>query len=455
MEKIVNSKIPLHVFPKDFRWGTATAAYQIEGAYNEDGRGPSIWDVFSETPGKVLNGDTGKVAVDHYHRFKDDIRMMKELGIHHYRFSLAWPRLFSDGKGSLNEKGADFYHRLIDELLSHDIQPAVTLYHWDLPQALQETGGWQNRATAYHFQEFAESAFKLYGDRVKSWITHNEPWCSAYLGHFVGIHAPGIQDPQAALKAAHHILYSHGLALEAGRQLAPDANIGITLNLNPIYPETPGSKDEMSVNLHDVVANRWFLDPVFKGKYPVELAQIFGDLPEEIKEEDLKTISQPIDFLGVNYYSYAVIRFDESEKVMLGKHVTPTDRITDMGWPVNAKGLRDLLVRLQQDYHPKAIMVTENGAAYPDVVENGKVLDEERIDYVSEHIEAIGESIQHGVNVKGYYLWSFMDNYEWQFGYSKRFGIVYVDYRTLARIPKESAHWYTHLIHDFEDINKQ
>ncbi len=455
MEKIVNEKIPLHVFPADFKWGTATAAYQIEGAYNEDGRSPSIWDVFAETPGKVLNGDTGKVAVDHYHRFKDDIRLMQDLGVSNYRFSLAWSRLFPDGKGTLNQKGADFYHRLIDELLKHGIEPAVTIYHWDLPQILQETGGWQNRDTAYYFQAFAETVFKLYGDRVKTWITHNEPWCSAYLGHYTGIHAPGIQNSQAALKAAHHILYSHGLAAEAGHQLVPDAKIGITLNLNPIYPETPGSQDEISVNLHDVVSNRWYLDPVFKGKYPIELAQIFGELPDELREEDMKIISQPIDFLGVNYYSYAVIRYDESEKVMLGRHVTPTHRVTDMGWPVNAKGLRDLLLRIQQDYQPKAILVTENGAAYPDVVESGKVIDEERIAYVSEHIEAIGEAIQSGANVEGYYLWSLMDNYEWQFGYSKRFGIVYVDYHTLERIPKASAHWYSQLIRDFEDLKRQ
>ncbi len=428
--------------PKNFFFGTAAAAYQVEGAVNEGGRGPSIWDVFSSTPGKTQNGDTGAISVDHYHRFAEDFALMRELNIKHYRFSIAWPRLFPMGSGQINQQGVDFYNRLLDSMLENEITPMATLYHWDLPQALQELGGWENRDTVYRFQDYADAAFRAFGDRVKAWITHNEPWCVSVLGNLTGEHAPGFYDPQKALIVAHHVLLSHGLAVQTYRGQNQNGQIGITLNLTPVYAQTPGSDDDKAVVMNDVFSNRWFLDPIFKAQYPKEMMQIIGELPSAITTDDLATIAQPIDFLGVNYYQPLVVRYDASAAPFYTENVTPQDRVTSMGWPVSGKGLRDLLLRLQKDYGACPFYVTENGAAYPDQLDHAHVHDEDRIHYLSDHVLALAEAIEQGADVRGYYVWSFIDNFEWAWGYDRRFGIVYCDYATLQRYPKDSAWWY-------------
>ncbi|MCI0182331.1 GH1 family beta-glucosidase [Sulfoacidibacillus ferrooxidans] len=445
-EKLI--KDMMNVLPRDFQWGVATSSYQIEGAVNEDGRGPSIWDTFCEVPGKVSGHEDGKVACDHYHLYPSDIQLMSDLGIRNYRFSIAWSRIFPEGKGKLNEKGIAFYDRLIDTLLSHGINPMATMYHWDLPEALQRDGGWLNRDTAYRFADYSMALTDRFSDRVNQWITHNEPWCTAFLGNIKGEHAPGITDAQIGLDVSHHLLLSHGLAVQAYRENNHKGKIGITLNLTPAYAATESEADRRAANYQDVFSNRWFLDPIFKGKYPEELGDIFGTMPSVVKDGDLDLISLPNDFMGVNYYSYGVIAHDEHGGVM-GKHVTPQDRITDMGWPINGKGLSDLLIRLTKEYGKLPYYITENGAAYPDVVESdGSIHDVARLAYLKEHLEALTVALQAGVDLRGYYLWSFMDNFEWAFGYSKRFGAVYVDYETQKRTPKDSILWYSQWIRE-------
>ncbi len=438
-------------FPKDFRWGTATASYQIEGAVHEDGRGPSVWDTFSHTPGKILHGDTGDMACDHYHRFDQDLDLLASLDVKDYRFSIAWSRIFPSGRGALNATGVAFYDRLIDALLERGIEPAVTIYHWDLPEALEALGGWRNRDTAYYFQDYAAVLFQKYGDRVQHWITHNEPWCTVFLGHLYGEHAPGHRDAGMARAVAHHVLLSHGLAVDAYRGQNLSGQIGITLNLNTVYPASDREADRWAQDIEDVKANRIFLDPVFKGRYAELTDAILAPADEGlIRPGDMEIIARPIDFLGVNYYSYAVVAGDwdaaENERV---KNVTPKDEVTDMGWPIRAEGLTDLLKRLSQEYTQIPLSVTENGAAYPDHKVNDRIEDRDRISYLKRHIQAVGDALAAGVDVKGYYLWSFMDNFEWAFGYSKRFGIVYVDYDTQRRIPKDSAYWYRNVIREF------
>lgn len=436
-------------FPSAFRFGVAAASYQIEGAAHEDGRGVSIWDTFSRTPGKVIGGDTGDVACDHYHRYPQDFALMKKLGLDNYRLSFAWPRFFPDGKGPLNQKGVDFYDRVIEELLKQGIAPFVTLYHWDLPQALEDKGGWRNRDTAYRFEEYAAQVFRLFGDRVQSFITHNEPWCASVLGYLFGVHAPGLQDMTAALEASHHLLLSHGLAVQEYRAQGHGGNIGITLNLNPVYAATNEPLDQEAANRQDVFSNRWFLDPVLKGQYPVEMAEWLGSLPAAMRADDLPIIAQKTDFLGINFYSYAVVKHDPTDKLLQLQNVTPQDHVTDMGWPIKASTLRDLMNRIKREYGEIPLYVTENGAAYPDVLEDGHVHDAERTAYVAEHIEACADAIADGVDVRGYFLWTFMDNFEWAFGYSKRFGIIYTDYETQERYPKDSALWYEQLLRSF------
>lgn len=435
-------------FPPTFQWGVATAAYQVEGAATNDGRGPSIWDAFSHTPGKVLNGDTGDVACDHYHRYSYDIGLMKSLGVTHYRFSVSWPRIFPQGRKDLNVKGLAFYDRLVDTLLDHGITPILTLYHWDLPLALQQQGGWQNPDTAEAFGHYAQTLAAALGDRVKQWITHNEPWCTAYLGHLSGEHAPGLTSPSAAVNAAHYALLSHGKATMALRALRADLQIGITLNLSPVYPDNNSEESRKAASLQDVFNNRWFLDPVFLGRYPEELALILGAVPQHTPAE-MEIIRQPLDFLGVNYYSAQVVSPPQRHQPAWPvPHVTPRDRTTAMGWPVIPRGLTDLLMRLNREYGPIPLVITENGAAYDDLVEEGMVHDNERIAYLSDHIEAVADALGQGADVKGYYLWSLMDNFEWAFGYAKRFGIIHVNYRTQERILKDSALWYRNLIRE-------
>lgn len=448
-------KAQLKVFPAHFKWGTATASYQVEGAVREDGRGPSIWDTFSHTPGNTEAGDTGDVACDHYHRFASDVELMAELGVGSYRFSIAWPRIFPDGEGALEPRGIAFYDRLVDRLLAHGIEPMVTLYHWDLPASLQARGGWLNRDTAYYFQDYAETVFHHFADRVGHWITHNEPWCTAYLGHGNGRHAPGLQDLGLARVAAHHTLLSHGLAVKAFREAGYPGQIGITLNLGSTYPASPSPEDLQAAHLQDVFQNRWFLDPVLAGHYPAELETVLGPGTDPVVEGDLAIIAAPTDFLGVNYYSSSVVAWNPEGQPVPTRSETPRDWVTDMGWPVVPHGLKDLLVRLHQDYGcgrgPAGLpmYVTENGAACADEVTEGRVADPGRIRYVKAHVEAIADALEAGVDVRGYYLWSLMDNFEWGEGYRKRFGVVYVDYPTQTRIPKDSFYWYQKMIADW------
>jgi beta-glucosidase len=431
-------------FPADFRWGVATAAYQIEGAAQEDGRGPSIWDTFSHTPGRTRDGDTGDIACDHYHRFPDDIRLMADGGIRHYRLSLSWPRLLPEGRGRVEPRGLAFYDRLVDTLLAHGIAPAVTLYHWDLPQALQDAGGWTNRDVAGWFADYAALAFARLGDRVGLWITQNEPWCTAYLGHVIGVHAPGLRDPGAGARAAHHVLLAHGRAVEAWRAAGHPGHIGITLNLNTVYPASDAEADRRAADLKDVLQNRWFLDPLFRGQYAERLADLDLDPAAFVEPGDLAVIGTPVDFLGVNYYSAEVVGATPDGRGW--RDETPRTWVTDMGWPVMPEGLTDLLVRLHHDYTPVPLMVTENGMAARDVLDGEAVHDADRIRYLRLHIEAVAAALAQGVPVRGYYLWSLMDNFEWAEGYSKRFGAVYVDYPTQRRLPKDSWHWYGRVI---------
>ncbi len=434
-------------FPPHFLWGAATASYQIEGAVSEGGRGESIWDRFCATPGKVRNGESGAVADDFYHRYRDDIALMRQLGLDAFRFSIAWPRILPTGRGRANEEGLDFYDRLVDELLAGGIEPFATLYHWDLPQPLEDVGGWTNRDTCQAFVEYVEMVVRRLGDRVHNWITHNEPWVAAMLGYGGGEHAPGRAEGTAgALRAAHHMLLSHGLAIPVIRSESPDAQVGITLNLTPFYPGSDSPQDAEATRISDGRTNRWFLDPLFRGAYPADIVAMLGDDMPPIQDGDLAIISQPIDFLGVNNYSREVVRTDPDTGQRIHGRL-PDAAYTDMGWEVYPEGLHDLLVRLHREYAPTRLYVTENGAAFPDVPgHDGAVNDPERQSFLASYLEAAGRAIQQGVPLAGYFVWSFLDNFEWAFGYSKRFGIVYVDYPTLQRIPKGSFHWYREFI---------
>jgi beta-glucosidase len=431
-------------FPADFVWGAATASYQIEGATHEDGRGESVWDRFSATPGKVRGGDTGEVACDFYHRYPDDIGLMKELGIDAFRFSIAWPRVLPEGRGAVNRAGLDFYDRLVDELLANGIEPFATLFHWDTPQALEDEGGWRQRSTAEAFAEYADAVVTRLGDRVRHWITHNEPWVYAWIGHAWGMHAPGLKSEADAVAVAHHLLLSHGWAVQAIRRAAPDARVGITLNLAHIYPATDTPEDEAAAYQRDGEDNRWFLDPIFRGSYPADLLERNELVAPHVHDGDLETASAPIDFLGINNYSRFIVAAGASGPQTVAN---PDAQHTDMGWEVYPDGLHDVLVRVARDYGPAAIYITENGAAFPDVrVHDGAVHDVERTAFLESYIGAVGRAIAAGAPVKGYFVWSLLDNFEWAFGYSKRFGIVYIDFPTLERVPKDSFYWYRDLI---------
>jgi len=431
-------------FPSDFVWGAATASYQIEGAAHEDGRGESVWDRFCATPGKVRSGDTGEVACDFYHRYRDDVKLMKELGLDAFRFSIAWPRILPDGRGKVNEAGLDFYDRLVDELLANGIEPFATLFHWDSPQVLEEEGGWRVRSTAEAFVDYTEIVANRLGDRVRHWITHNEPWVYAWIGHEWGRHAPGHESEAEAVAVAHHLLLSHGWAVEAIRGAAPDARVGITLNLGQAYPVTDTPEDEAAAWKVDGESNRWFLDPIFRGSYPADLLERNELVEPVLQAGDLATISTPIDFLGVNNYFRFLIGAGADGPKM---ERNPDAEYTDMDWEVYPEGLRKLLVRLAKDYSPPAIYITENGAAFPDIrSHDGHVHDLERTAYLEGHVGAVAQAIADGSPVKGYFVWSLLDNFEWAEGYSKRFGIVYIDYPTLERVPKDSFYWYRDLI---------
>ncbi|WP_017380502.1 GH1 family beta-glucosidase [Paenisporosarcina sp. TG-14] len=436
-------------FNKEFIFGTATSSYQVEGGFNEGGRSLSIWDTFSRIPGKVFNGDTGDVAIDHYNRYKDDVQLIKELGVDSYRFSIAWPRIFPQ-EGVYNEEGMNFYKSLLVELLEAGIKPMVTLYHWDLPMWAYEKGGWINRDSVKWFLEFSEKCFIELDEYVDSWITHNEPWCSSFLSYHQGVHAPGHTNMEEGLKAAHHILLSHGEAVKLLKEkLQSTTPIGITLNLTPAYAATDSYNDRIAVNNADGYTNRWFLDPIFKGSYPLDMVNLFSNYVHDfdfIKPEDLKTISVDCDFFGINYYSRAIVEYAGNTNLLYNGAYSDYKK-TAMGWDVSPREFKELIYRIRQDYTNLPIYITENGSAYNDVLEvDGSIHDQERTEYLEEHITAVRELNDEGMNVAGYFLWSLFDNFEWSFGYEKRFGIFYVDFETQQRFWKDSAKRYKEIV---------
>jgi beta-glucosidase len=446
-------------FPEDFVWGSATASYQIEGAANEDGRGESIWDKFSHTPLNTVNGDTGDIACDHYRRYKDDIRIMKQMGIKGYRFSISWSRIFPTGRGKINQKGVDFYSRLVDELLKNGIEPAVTLYHWDLPQALQDIGGWENRDTVEYFVEYAAYMFKVLGDRVKKWSTHNEPWVAAFAGNLSGRHAPGFTDFKLAVQISHHLILSHAKAVQAYKQLnQKDGKIGIVLNLYPVVPLANSKEDIETSILVDGYYNRWFLDPVLKGKYPEDILKLYTEKLNApvIMPGDMEIIANnPMDYLGVNYYFRRIVKRSMDNTILKFSEIKPEGAdYTEMDWEIYPEGLHDLLIRIKNDYNDPHIYITENGAAFKDDKRvNGIVEDDDRVDFLRKHFAQAHRAIQAGVKLDGYYVWSLMDNFEWARGYSKRFGLIFIDYTTQERIWKKSAVWYKGVIEN-NGLNK-
>ena len=445
---------PLRRFPDDFVFGVATSSYQIEGAHDRDGRGPSIWDTFSRTPGKVENGETGDVACDHYHRWRGDIALMRAVGAGAYRFSVAWPRVFPTGfEARPNAAGLDWYDRLVDGLLDAGITPWVTLYHWDLPQPLEDMGGWPDRRIVDHFVRYADAVSRRLGDRVHHWITHNEPWCAAMLGYQDGEHAPGHQDWERALAAAHHILLSHGRAVPVIRANSPGSRVGITLNLVPAEPASDSDADADATRHFDGFFNRWFLDPCLGRPYPADMVadyQALGRVPPSglpfVEPGDIAEIGVQTDFLGVNFYTRAVLRSETIDEADNQPRTVPEptdDDQTEMGWEIHPDSLRVLLLRVAQEAPGLPLYVTENGSAWstgPDP--SGRVRDVRRRAYVHDHLGACLDAIDAGVPLLGYFAWSLMDNFEWAYGYGKRFGMVHVDFETQARTVKDSGHWY-------------
>jgi beta-glucosidase len=434
---------------RKFVWGAATAAFQIEGATTADGRGESIWDRFAAVEGNIAHGDTGDPACEHYYRWPDDLDLMRSLGIESYRFSISWPRIQPNGRGPANERGLDFYRSLVEGLLERGIRPLATLYHWDLPQALQDEGGWASREVVDRFAEYAALVFDGLGDVVPAWITHNEPWVTSILGYAFGVKAPGIRDWPTALRAAHHSLLAHGRAVEAFRETGRNSEIGITLDLTVAIPATDSDADREAARRLDGHHNRWFLDPIFRASYPEDMVAFyegrFGPL-DAVLDGDLDTIAEPLDFLGINFYrpNWASAVDDGGLDVA---DAPPDLERTSMGWPIAPEYLTDLLVRVQKDYGEIPLLITENGAAFDDVLDGGDVVeDPPRVAYLREHIAAVERAKAEGVDVRGYYVWSLLDNFEWEYGYEKRFGIVFVDFPTQRRIPKRSALWYRDLI---------
>ncbi len=439
----------LTALPADFTWGVATAAYQIEGAVAEDGRSPSIWDTFSHTPGKVDGGDTGDIACDHYHRVPEDIGLIKQLGADAYRFSIAWPRVVPGGDGPVNKAGLDFYDRLVDGLLEAGVTPFATLYHWDLPQVLQDRGGWTVRETSEHFAAYTSQVVERLGDRVKDWATLNEPLCSAWIGHLEGRMAPGLTDLTAAVRASYHLHLGHGLAVQAIRAASSDARVGIVNNLSPIEPTSTSEADLAAARRADGHINRWWLDPILGRGYPQDMVEEYGvELP--LQPGDLETIAAPLDWLGLNYYFRQIVTADPDGTAPHARQVSvPGARLTHMDWEVHAEGLEQLLLRLTEEYGVGRIYVTENGSAYEDVVAaDGSVHDPERVRYLEEHLTACSRAVAKGAPLAGYFAWSLMDNFEWAYGYDKRFGLVHVDYATQRRTVKSSGLRYAELVRE-------
>ena len=441
--------------PGGFLWGAASSAYQVEGATRADGRGESIWDRFSATPGKVANGDSGEIACDHYHRHREDVALIRQLGLQAYRFSISWPRILPQGTGQVNTAGLDFYDRLVDELLLAGIRPFATLYHWDLPQALQDRwAGWIGRDTPAAFAEYADVVSRRLGDRVKDWITINEPWCAAWLGYIEGIHAPGLTDIASGMQAAHHLLLGHGRAVSVVRNNCSGARVGISLNLYPFYPDTASPADRDAVEYADGTQNRWFLDAIYRGRYPDDVVERLEDRAPRVYDGDMGEIRVPLDLLGVNYYTRTILKGGPNGRAGGGDEVRVEGvERTALGWEVYPQGLYEVLTRVHTEYAPAAIFVTENGAAFDDVVAaDGTVHDSRRVDFLRAHFAQARRAIAAGVPLRGYFVWSLMDNFEWAEGYSKRFGLIYVDYRTQERIVKDSGHWYASVIAD-PDLN--
>jgi len=424
-------------FPTTFVWGVATAAYQIEGAAKEGGRGESVWDRFCDQSGTIADGSSGLIACDHYHRMPADVALMADMGVENYRFSIAWPRVQPDGEGAWNEEGFAFYDRLLTALEAKGIRAHLTLNHWDLPQALQDKGGWAARETCAFFVRYAQEVTKRFGHRLASLVTHNEPWVVAVLGHQDGIFAPGLKARSVAFQVAHHLLLSHGMAVAAVRETHPNLELGIVLNLSPIYPASEAAADIAKAKLDDGYIVRWYMDPLFKAAYPQDVWDDLGSDAPVVLDGDMDTIAQPLDFVGVNYYTRNFSSSGNPWDVRAN-----AARVTDMGWEVFPQGLTELLVRLDQDYAPKALLVTENGAAFVDELMDAQVVDPDRLEYLREHIAACADAIAQGVPLKGYFAWSLLDNFEWASGYAKRFGLVYVDYATQQRIVKSSGQWY-------------
>ncbi len=437
-------------FKEGFLWGAATSAYQIEGAWNLDGKGPSIWDRFVRLPGKVRGGETGDLAVDHYHRWREDVRIMAGLGLKVYRFSIAWTRIFPTGRGAVNPAGLDFYDRMVDALLENGIQPIPTLFHYDLPQALHEQGGWPARATADYFGDYARVVGQRLGDRVSYWITHNEPFVTAVLGYFLGDHAPGLQDPAAAFHATHTLLLSHGKAVQALRSVVRQpAQIGIALNLSPVHAASQDASDRQAAARFDAFLNRAYLEPILLGRYPQEIFELGGAFFPEVAAGDMATISAPIDFLGVNYYNRSVMKFDASVPILQAAQVYPQGNDYSQMWEIYPPGIYELVARVWQDYHPKSIFVTENGVPVPDGLDfDGRVRDVRRIQFLQDHLVQVHRALQEGIPIQGYLVWSLMDNFEWALGYQMRFGLVYVDFQDLSRTVKDSGRWFSRVIRE-------
>ena len=449
---------PAIEFPDGFLWGAATASYQIEGAAREDGRGKSVWDTFSHTEGKVAKRHTGDVACDHYHRVESDVKLMADLGLQSYRFSIAWPRVMPEGRGKVNGEGLAFYHRLVELLLDNGIKPCATLFHWDLPQGLEDIGGFRNRDTVSWFADYAALMARELGDRVSMWSTFNEPWCYAYLGHVAGVHAPGLTDPKAGVTVAHHEQLAHGLAVQAMRSERDGLELGVVINPSPVRSEGNPPADAEEMRKIDAIHNRWWFDSILRGAYPDDILDDFGPLADAIQHGDVEQIAQPIDWIGINYYFDILVRGlrpqdTGGDRMRAYPTVNSTAQAderpvhTDMGWPITPEGFTDLLVRLHTDYpNMPPMYITENGCAYDDPVIAGRCADSRRIEYLDLHLRAVKDAIDEGVDIRGYYQWSLLDNFEWAFGYEKRFGLVHVDFDTLERTPKDSAEWYREVI---------
>ncbi|EAQ63261.1 beta-glucosidase [Marinomonas sp. MED121] len=439
--------LPSHsaLLKTNFTFGVATAAFQIEGANQLDGRIESIWDRFCATPGKVFNGDDGAIACDHYHKWQEDIELIKSLGVDAYRLSIAWPRLM-DKEGKANPKGIAFYRNLLTQLKANQIKTFVTLYHWDLPQHLEERGGWLNRETAYKFQAYAQLAAEQLGQWVDVWTTFNEPWCTSILGYGEGIHAPGLADPIKARQAGHHVLLAHGLAMPILKKVCPDAQAGIVLNMSKAYPADNKASSKMASLYAEALDNHFFIEPLLTGQYPDVIKALSPELIPQIEDGDMAIISQPIDYLGLNYYTCNHAKWHPEQKRQTVLKPATKVEYTHIGWEVNPESLTQLLLELNQEYALPPIYITENGAACDDKLVEGEVHDEQRVRYLNAHLNAIHNAIEAGVNIQGYFAWSLMDNFEWAEGYSKRFGLVYVDYNTQERTLKASAKAYRELL---------